>query len=102
MTRAIARRAVMKLSSKWRSGREGLRVGFQRPSGRGGKTPHAFGNDEREAAQHDGDVVMPTGVSPTLVVIESQFAFEVFVYALGAPPLHDEANKLLFGHSRRE
>jgi hypothetical protein len=35
--RAMASRAVMKLSWTWRSGLERLRVGFSRPSGRGGK-----------------------------------------------------------------
>ncbi len=50
MARAIASRMVAKLSAKWRSGRERLRVVFQRPSGRGGKMPHTFGNDERVAA----------------------------------------------------
>src|SRR5688572_2311456 len=36
ITRAMASRAEMKLSWKWRSGREELRVGLSRPSGRGG------------------------------------------------------------------
>ena len=48
--RAITSLMVMKLSSKWRSGRDGLRIVGCRPSGRGGKMPHAFGSDERVAA----------------------------------------------------
>jgi len=61
MTRATASRAVIKESGKCRSGRERLRVAASWPSIRGGKTPHAFSDDEREAAEHDGDVVMPAG-----------------------------------------
>ena len=56
--RAMAMRAVMKESWKWRSGRERDLVFFQPPSGRGGKAPHTFGDDERVAAEDDGDVVM--------------------------------------------
>jgi hypothetical protein len=50
----MASRTVMKLSWKWRSGLELLRVGFIRPSGRGGKIPHAFGDDERIAGWVSG------------------------------------------------
>jgi hypothetical protein len=97
MTRAIASLAVMKLSGKWRSGRDGVRVGVSRPSGRGGKTPHAFGNDEREAAQGDRDMVVPAEESATLEVVEAELVLEVLVDTLGAPPLHDEPNQLFLG-----
>src|SRR5207253_11219596 len=78
ITRAMANRAVMNESGKWRSGRDRLRVATSRPSVRGGKTPHAFSDDEREAAEHDGDVVVPTGEAPPFVVVESELAFQVF------------------------
>src|SRR2546426_11598616 len=72
MTRAIAIRALMKLSGKWRSGRERLRLGLRRPSGRGGETPHAFRNDERVAAQSDRDMVMPTAELSSFEVVEPE------------------------------
>ncbi len=53
---------VMKESAKWRSGREAERVVSHRPSGRGGETPHTFGDDERVAAESDRDVMMPAWV----------------------------------------
>ena len=74
ITRAIASLTVMKLSWKCRSGRERLRDAFHRFSGRGGEMPHTFGDDERVAAKDDGDMVVPTGESSTLVVIESELA----------------------------
>src|SRR5207248_937089 len=43
------------------------RVGSSLPSVRGGKTPHAFSDDEREAAEHDRDVVVPAGKAPSFV-----------------------------------
>ena len=62
-----ASRAVMKLSWKWRSGLERLRVGFSRPSRRGGESPRAFGHDERVAAQGHRDGGMPTGEAAAFV-----------------------------------
>ena len=88
MTRAKARRAVTKLSWKWRSGRAELRVVLCRPSGRGGKMPHAFGDNERIAAEDNGDMVMPPRKSTPFKVVEAEFALEVLVHAFGAPSLH--------------
>ena len=45
-TRAMARRAVGNESAKWRSGRERDRVGLTGPSGLGGKSAYALGDDE--------------------------------------------------------
>src|SRR5262245_47275055 len=59
IVRAMASRIVANESSKWRSGRAVERVVFFLPSGRGGKMPRTFGNDERVAAEDDGDMVMP-------------------------------------------
>src|SRR2546421_12379974 len=92
----------MKESGKWRSGRERLRVGSSLPSVRGGKTPHAFSDNEREAAEHDGDVVVPAGEAPPFVVVESELAFQVFVDALGAIAFFDETDQLLFVGSARQ
>jgi hypothetical protein len=58
----------MKLSWKCRSGRELLRDVFQRFSGRGGEMPHTFSDDERVAAEDDGDVVVPAGKSSAFVI----------------------------------
>src|SRR5256885_13169432 len=102
MARAIARRMVAKLSAKWRSGRERLRVDFQRPSGRGGKMPHTFGNDERVAAQNDRDVMVPARKPPAFVVIESEFVLEILVRALDAPALHHAPHQLLLRRSSRQ
>jgi hypothetical protein len=98
ITRAMASRAVMKLSWKWRSGLERLRVGLSRPSGRGGgETPHTFSNDERVAAQGDRDVVVPAREAAAFVVVQPELALEVFVDALGSPALHHQADELLLG-----
>src|SRR5262245_60564877 len=93
MTRAMASRAVMKESGKCRSGRERLRVGTSLPSIRGGKTPHAFSDDEREAAEHDGNVVVPAWEAPSLVVVQAELAFDVLVHALGAVALFDQPHQ---------
>ena len=34
-----------------------MRAGLNLPGGRGGEKPHTFGNDERVAAEDDGDVM---------------------------------------------
>src|SRR6185436_6012821 len=94
MARAIASRMVAKLSAKWRSGRDRLRVVLQRPSGRGGEMPHTFGNDERVAAQDDRDVVVPPGKPAALVVVEPQLVLEILIGAFGAPALHHAAHQL--------
>src|SRR6266536_776561 len=97
MVRAMERRAVMKLSAKCRSGREVLRVVAQRPSGRGGKTLHAFGDDERVAAEGDGDVVVPAREASSFEVVEAELALQILVDTLGAPSLHDEPDELSLG-----
>src|SRR5512134_2364171 len=101
MTRAIARRTVMKLSWKWRSGRERLRVVFQRPCGRGGETPRAFGNDERVAAENDRDMVVPAWKPSSLVVIDAELSFEVLIDPLRPPSLHHDSQELSLGHAPR-
>ena len=50
-TCAIARRAVMNESAKWRSGRARLRTVGIFFSGRGGKSADALGDHEGEARQ---------------------------------------------------
>ena len=105
----MAKRTVMKESGKCRSGRVVVRTvvtmrrfprgGF---SGRGGKSSGAFGNDEREANQHDGDMVVPAAEGAALVVVESQLSLGVLVHALGAPPLLDPPDQLTPGHGRRQ
>jgi hypothetical protein len=92
MTRAMARRAVMNESSKWRSGLACERVGFFLPSGLGGKGPHPFGHNEGVAAQSDGDMVMPTAKAAAFEMVEAELALEILVHALGA---EDRAFKLL-------
>src|SRR6266542_5239008 len=100
MVRAMDRRAVMKLSAKCRSGREQLRVVAQRPSGRGGKTLHAFSDDERVAAEGDGDVVVPAREASAFEVVEPELSLQILVDALGAPSLHDEPYELPLGDVR--
>ena len=55
--------------------------------------PRAFSDDERVAAQDDGDVMMPSGEASALEVVEAEFAFEVFVDAFGSPALHDDSDE---------
>ena len=92
----------MKESTKWRSGRDRDRVGVILPSSRGGKTPHAFSDDERVAAEDDGDVVMPTRERAALEVVQTELALELLVRALGAPAFLDDAHDLLLGHAPRQ
>jgi hypothetical protein len=51
---------------------------------------HTFGNDEREAAEDNRDVVMPSGIRTPLEVIETQLAFQLFIHALRAPTLFSD------------
>src|SRR5512143_1132709 len=102
MRRAIASRIVMKESGKWRSGREVERSVRQRPSGRGGKTPNAFGDDEGVAAEGHGYVVVPGSEPAPFEVVETQLALEIFVDALGAPPLLDGPDDALAADVRRQ
>src|SRR5579863_3287324 len=91
----MARRAVMKESSKWRSCRAVERVARTRPSARGGKMPQSLAGHKRIAAEDDGDVVMPAAEGASLVVVEPEFPLEVFVYALGAPAFLGDPHELL-------
>ena len=61
--------------------------------------PRAFGNDERVAAEYDGDVVMPAREPSAFVMIETEFAFEVFIGPLSAPALHHRSNQFLLRHA---
>src|SRR4051812_2691266 len=66
---------------------------------------HTFGNDEREAAEDDRDVVMPSSERTSLEVIEPQLAFQLFIDALRAPTLLRNAHDLLLAEptgQRRE
>ncbi len=56
--------------------------------------PHAFTDDERVAAEGDGNVVVPAWEASSLKVVETEFALEVLVDALGPPPLHHGADEL--------
>src|ERR1700748_3156165 len=98
----MASRTVMNESAKCRSGREVDRVGRSLPSGRGGKMLHPFGNDEREAAESDRNVVVPPSKGATLVVVQTELPLQLFVDALGAPALLGEACDLLVGHPLRQ
>src|SRR6185436_2457783 len=102
----MARRRVGKESGKWRSGRERERVGLMRPTGRGGKTPPAFGDDECVAAKHDRYVVVPAAESSTLVMVQTQLPLALLVYLLGSISLLHQSHQLLLGgvarHRRQE
>ena len=83
MMRAKARRAVMNDSRKWRSGLARDRVVVFLWSAPRGKTPDALRDDEGEAGQGDGDVVMPATEGAPLEVVEAEFALEILVDPLG-------------------
>src|SRR6202050_2632726 len=85
----------MKESSKCRSCRAFDRITGTRPSARGGKMPQSFAEDERVAAEDNGDVVIPAAEGAALEVVESELAFEVFIDALGAPSFLGDPNELL-------
>ena len=61
--------------------------------------PHAFGHDERVAAENDRDVVMPAWKGTSLEVVETKLALEFLVGALGAPTFLDDPDDLLFAHA---
>jgi hypothetical protein len=85
----------MNESTKWRSGRPRLRTVSICFSGRGGKRPDALGDDEGEAGQGNGDVVVPSAEATPLEMIEAELALEVLVYPFCSPTLFDDANGLL-------
>ena len=86
-------------SWKWRSGREADRTGVLRAESRGGKGPRSLGGEEGEAAERDGDVVVPAAEAAAFEVIEAELAFEVLVDPLGAPPFFQEVHELDEGHA---
>src|SRR5262245_31845683 len=96
----MARRNVAKDDGKWRSGREGERVGRIRPLGCRGaawKTvARTLGHDERVAAQDDGDVVVPAPEAPTFEVVEPQLALHLFVGFFRVVAFLEQADDLLF------
>jgi hypothetical protein len=47
--------------------------------------PHTFGDDERVAAEDDGDVVVPALEGAALEVVESELALELLVDSFGTP-----------------
>ena len=89
----------MNESAKWRSGRPRLRTVSICFSGRGGKSPDAVGDDEGEADQRNGDVVVPSTEATPLEMIEAKLALEVFVHPLSSPALLDDAYGLLAGEA---
>ena len=64
--------------------------------------PHTFGDDERVAAQDDGDVMVPAGEPPAFIVIESKLVLEILIGALDAPTLHHPSHQLLLRESSRK
>jgi hypothetical protein len=64
--------------------------------------PHAFGDDERVAAQSHGVMVVPARKAAAFIVVEAEFALQVLVDSLGPPTLHDKADELLLCHPVRQ
>src|SRR5580700_3582403 len=85
----------MKESSKCRSCRAFERITGTRPSARGGEMPQSFAEDERVAAEDDGDVMMPAAEGAALEVIQAKLAFEIFIDALGTPSFLGDPNELV-------
>ena len=81
----MARRAVMNESAKCRSGRDAERTRRTFPSGRGGEMLHPFGDDEREAAECDRNMMVPAHEGAALVVIETQLFLELLMGLLADP-----------------
>ena len=52
-----------------------------------------FGDDEREAAEHDGNVMIPAGPATSLIVVEAEFAFQVFVRTLCSITLFEPSDE---------
>ena len=73
----------MKESTKCRSGLDRDRAVLSLPSRHGGKTPHTFSNDERVAAEYDGDVMVPARKRAAFEVIQAELALEFLVRAPG-------------------
>jgi hypothetical protein len=88
---------VINESAKWRSGRARLRTVWTCFSGRGGKSADALGNDEGEAREDNGDVVVPAAEATPFEMIEAEFALEVLVHTLSPPALFDDTHDLLAG-----
>ena len=94
MSRAKARRAVMKDSRKWRSGLALDRVVVFLRSASGGKAPNSFGDNEGEARQSDGHMVMPATKCAPLEMVKAKFALEILVDPLGAVTFLHQADQL--------
>ena len=63
---------------------------------------HTFGDDEREAAEDDGDVVMPPSVRAPLEMVEPKLAFQLLIDTLRAPTLLGHAHDLLLAQATRQ
>src|SRR5262249_42933887 len=98
MMRAIARRTVSNESAKWRSGRKVERTVVILPRGRWKKISCALSHDERVAADHHRDVVVPSLKAAAFKVVEAEFAFHFFIGALGPITLSNDANDLCGRH----
>jgi hypothetical protein len=79
----------MKESAKWRSGRDLERLVTILPSSRGGKSAAPLRDDERVAAEDDGDVMVPTHEGPSLEVVEPELSFELLIHPLRPPAFLD-------------
>ena len=56
--------------------------------------PILLREDERIAAENDGNVMVPARESSAFIVIEAQFSFQVLVGALDSPTLHHQTDQL--------
>jgi hypothetical protein len=63
--------------------------------------PHAFGNDERIAAEYDRDMMVPAWETASLEVVEPEFPLQILVGTLRSPSLHHRVNQLLSRCSER-
>src|ERR1700722_7390750 len=57
--------------------------------------PQPLAEDERVAAENDGDMMIPAAEGTSFVVIQPEFALEVLVHALGAPAFFRDPYELL-------
>src|SRR5512147_1277095 len=97
----MARRSVEKEDGKWRSGREGERLGWAGPldwEARWKAVAGPLGHDEGVAAQHDGNVMMPALKASAFEVVEPQLPFHFLVRFLGSVALLEQTDDPLLRH----
>jgi hypothetical protein len=88
----------MNESAKWRSGRPRLRTVSICFWPRG-ESADALGDDEGEAGQGNGDVLVPSAEATPLEMSEAELALEVFARPFSSPALLDDAYGLLAGQA---